>query len=288
MRTRDSKRTLKWNVLAQSVRGADHCRRDTPNQDAVEWFPVSGQGPPLVVAVSDGHGSPKSFRSERGARFAVSVAVAEARRLLLDVPDSVVRARRTAESELAPAIVSAWEARALQDLAEEPFTTSERRRFTAKYGATAWKSLRQTPLLAYGATLLMAVATPAFLLLAQIGDGDIVEVSPAGCATRALEADPRLFAGETTSLCLPDAVASFCISVRPMREVRPALVLLSTDGYANSYEDDAGFLSVGSDLLTMLREEGVEAVQRDLAPWLEEVSRDGSGDDITLGVLCIL
>ena len=81
---------------------------------------------------------------------------------------------------------------------------------------------------------------------------------------------------------------SFTVLVHEMKEEVPALVLLSTDGYANSFEDDGGFLSVGSDLLMMLREHDTAAVQRDLETWLEEASREGSGDDITLGVLCLL
>jgi hypothetical protein len=36
-------------------------------------------------------------------------------------------------------------------------------------------------------------------------------------------------------------------------ETPPALILLATDGYANSFPDEAGFLKVGSDLLGMIR-----------------------------------
>jgi serine/threonine protein phosphatase PrpC len=288
MKTRERKRAQTWGVLAQSVRGAAHCRKGEPNQDAVAWFPVDVSGPPLILAVSDGHGSSKSFRSDRGARFAVSAAVEEAQKFLAGLPESIEAAREAAEKDLPQALVQAWVRLVLNDIAEEPFAAKERKAFVAQYGAPAWKALKANPLLAYGATLLLAVATQDFLVLAQIGDGDIVTVTRAGCASRPLRLDPRLFAGETTSLCTADAVESFCVFIGSMKEDRPALVLLSSDGYANSYEDDGGFLSVGSDLLMMLREHDAETVQRDLEPWLEEVSREGSGDDITLGVLCLL
>jgi len=127
-----------------------------------------------------------------------------------------------------------------------------------------------------------------FLVLAQLGDGDIVTVSPHGCPTRAFASDPRHFAGETASLCLKDALQYFTVSFRVPKEQMPALILLTTDGYSNSYQDDADFLSVGPDLLEMVREEGAEIVQRDLPAWLEEVSSGGSGDDITLGALCMI
>ena len=288
MRTPPSKRAPKWRVVAESVRGAAHVRRGEQNQDATEWHPARGTGLPLIVAISDGHGSPRSFRSERGARIAVTTAITETRRLLAELPDTADAARCIAENALPAAIVRAWEEQVRQDLTAHPFTTRERRHFVARYGSPAWKLLRAGPLLAYGATLLIAAVTRTLLLLAQIGDGDIVCISPSGCATRALAADPRLFAGETTSLCLPDAAASFFMAVQPMTADRPALVLLATDGCANSYEDDDGFLSVGADLLAQLREDGAAAVQRDLPVWLEQVTREGSGDDVTLGLLCLL
>src|SRR4051812_37341449 len=63
-----------WRVTGSSVRGAYHERRNLPNQDAVRWQPLDGEGLPLVLAVSDGHGSTKHLRSEVGARLAVEVA----------------------------------------------------------------------------------------------------------------------------------------------------------------------------------------------------------------------
>ena len=288
MRTRQTKRTLKWSVLAQSVRGAAHCRSGQPNQDAGETHPAEGFGLPLMLAVSDGHGSPKSFRSDRGSRFAVSVAIDETKRFIAGLPSGEIDIKRAAADQLPGALVQGWEQRVRLDLADQPFTEEEERRVTAQCGAAAWRSLLENPLVAYGATLLAAVATASFLLLVQIGDGDIVTVSPSGCADRPLKSDARLFAGETTSLCLDDAVESFVVGAFRLDRNRPALVLLSTDGYVNSYREDSGFLKVGSDLLTMIREEGIESVQRDLPAWLDEVSVLGSGDDVTLGVMCLL
>ncbi|MFM7713741.1 MAG: protein phosphatase 2C domain-containing protein, partial [Microcystis sp.] len=60
---------LKWRCIGESVKGASHVRSGLPNQDAIRWFPESGIGLPLILAVSDGHGSAKSFRSDRGSRF---------------------------------------------------------------------------------------------------------------------------------------------------------------------------------------------------------------------------
>ncbi len=69
-----------------------------------------------------------------------------------------------------------------------------------------------------------------------------------------------------------------------MREAAPALILVSTDGYANSFADDAGFLQVGSDLLNILRAQGLDEVTANLDGWPAEASEQGSGD-VTLGLL---
>jgi len=43
---------------------------------------------------------------------------------------------------------------------------------------------------------------------------------------------------------------------------------------------------VGADLLEIVREEGLETVDGCLESWLHEASAFGSGDDVTLGLLC--
>src|SRR2546423_1083635 len=121
MRTRERKRLRKWAVMAQSVRGAIHCRKDEPNQDAVEWSPIAGSGPPLIVAVSDGHGSSRSFRSDRGARFAVGVAVTELQKLLACLPESGSALASALEKDLPATLVQAWEQQIVADIAADPF-----------------------------------------------------------------------------------------------------------------------------------------------------------------------
>ena len=66
----------------------------------------------------------------------------------------------------------------------------------------------------------------------------------------------------------------------------PALILVSTDGYANSFRNEAGFFKVGSDLLDMIREDGLDSISDNLETWLIEASQAGSGDDVTLGLIC--
>ena len=63
------------------------------------------------------------------------------------------------------------------------------------------------------------------------------------------------------------------------------MILLSTDGYANSFSDEAGFLRVGTDILEQIHTHGVDWVKKSLHEWLCTATKQGSGDDITLGIL---
>ncbi len=63
------------------------------------------------------------------------------------------------------------------------------------------------------------------------------------------------------------------------------MILISTDGYSNSFRTEAGFLAIGSDYLNMVRQSGLMCVSDQLEGILANTSRGGSGDDISLGIL---
>jgi hypothetical protein len=84
---------------------------------------------------------------------------------------------------------------------------------------------------------------------------------------------------------MTDAADAVQIAIRPLSDGPPPLVMLSTDGYANSFRDDGEFLRVATDLLALIQESGIDRVNGSLSSWLDEASRLGSGDDITAALL---
>jgi hypothetical protein len=145
-------------------------------------------------------------------------------------------------------------------------------------------AVESSPELAYGATLLAAAATDKVLLYLQLGDGEILSVSAQGTTTRPLPPDDRLIANQTTSLCQPEAWKDFRSSWVTAGAL-PSLVLLSTDGYANSFRSDDDFLKIGQDYLEIIREQGISSLAEELPAILTEATQQGSGDDITLAIL---
>lgn len=71
----DKRSLSEWRIIGESVPGASHLRAGIPNQDAILQLRESARSLPLILSVSDGHGSDKCFRSDRGSRFAVKKAV---------------------------------------------------------------------------------------------------------------------------------------------------------------------------------------------------------------------
>jgi len=86
----------------------------------------------------------------------------------------------------------------------------------------------------------------------------------------------------TTSLSDEDPVSSARTLLLPPADCR--LVLLASDGYANSFATDDAFLQVGCDVLRTVEEQGVDSVRDSLPGWLAETTQHGSGDDISVAI----
>ena len=294
---------LKWRCIGESVKGASHVRSGLPNQDAIRWFPESGIGLPLILAVSDGHGSAKSFRSDRGSRFAVETAIKVIQEFFLSSQSSDINfsaLKDAAQRLLPPRLVNEWRKAVNKDLGlsendEEKltnkpnFTDEEKQILVDKDGEAAWQAVENNYFLAYGATVLAVLVTDSFIVYIQLGDGDILEVDSKGNTTRPLERDPNLIANETTSLCMNKAWNEFQVHLeqypKGTPKQMPALILVSTDGYSNSFSTDEGFFKIGQDYRQMFKSNLTEEVRQKLEGFLQETSEKGSGDDITLGMI---
>ena len=136
--------------------------------------------------------------------------------------------------------------------------------------------------MSYGATLVLAIAGPGWIGLAQIGDGDALVVGRDGGTRAPVPGDERLVGGETTSLCLPTAERDARYAVILGSE--PALVLLATDGYGNSFAASDWRSESGSGFAELIRTTGPDVIEARLPEWLRESAEVG-GDDVTMAVL---
>jgi hypothetical protein len=276
----------RWRAIQASVRGNWHEQSGQKNQDAVRLLQPSGRNGPLLLAVADGHGSARSFRSDRGSRFATEAALRQFRRFFQrygdDAPLHLIRQHMA--TRWMHDVILDWKASVRADVGRDPFSFLEFAAWPEKPPVIRkGADFPGVAYLAYGATLLVTAITRDHFIYGQLGDGDILAIEETGEVRRPLRRH-HFHALTTVSLCTPMAWRDFQVRVEPRRANAPAAIMLSTDGYANCFSSDTEFFQVGVDLLRYLRTYGIEAVEGQLESWLRESSRDGSGDDITVGL----
>jgi hypothetical protein len=268
-----------WHVITGSARGAAHQASGLPNQDAVAR--AGGPGGAVIVAVADGHGHIRHFRSADGAALAVDVACRAASQTAarLTGTEGAPGCEEAAleAAALARAVVADWRTAVAGHLAARPYTAEEQ---------SILDMAADTPVVPYGSTLLVAVAAARWLVCAQIGDGDMLAVRPDGGSFPPVEADDRLDGQRTTSLCQPDALASFRTGAHDLREVPLTALLLATDGYGNAQADEPWQPGVGRDLAELAAAHDHHWFEGQVPGWAEQcASAEGSGDDATIALL---
>jgi len=264
-----------WLALTASQLGAAHQATGLPNQDAVSARQVRADV--LVVAVADGHGHRRHFRSARGSQLAVAVACEAAQELAarLDGFQTAAPIESEALGTLVPAITGQWRDAVREDVAADPFTSRER----ASRGGDG-------PLIAYGSTLLLAIAGRRWLVLVQIGDGDIMGIQPDGRPLLPVPRDPSLDGHQTTSLCGPGAEDEFRAAVVDTSTTPLLGVMLATDGYGNAQVADPWADAVSADLAELINDRPPEWLAGQLPLWASRcASADGSADDTTIALL---
>jgi hypothetical protein len=187
--------TAGWRVAAASVQGAAHVRAGTPCQDAHRWSALRGGW--LVAAVADGAGS--APLAETGARIAADTVVDRVRDALA----------ADGGADLAAVLESAFRA-ALEAVRAE----AEGRGVDPSDLAT---------------TLAAAVATPARVVAAQVGDGAVVVRAPDGSLhAPTADAAPRgEYLNETVFLTSPGALEALRVAAW---DAAPSHLALLTDG----------------------------------------------------------
>jgi hypothetical protein len=255
------------SVGGVSVRGTSHILANMPNQDA---FAHEQEGGWTFLAVADGHGSKRHYRSDRGAAFAVATALSLLRRAAREVEAG---GGGRVLATLADDLVAGWRERVEADIRLWPVPEPPGFESHAVYGSTC----------------VAAALGPGSSLFLQIGDGDVLASRGAGVVDRVIPLDPHLVGAGTYSLCQPDAVARTHLRLftAPHPLSAPDFVMAGTDGLSKSYPRDEDFLAVARHFRDTLRTRPLGPFLTSLEPWLAECSGRGSRDDITVAFYAV-
>jgi serine/threonine protein phosphatase PrpC len=263
---------LGW-VFGCSRRGASHLRGGKPCQDSYAlWSGNARESSHLIAAVADGHGDRLHDLSEIGASFATQAAVQE---LLSSCPCDGEEAEEEFSRTFPLEVTRRWREFVVSDVRARP-------------DAPANESEEDAFIRRYGTTLLAARVSLRRIFLGQIGDGDIILLSPDDRLSYPLAIEQTLIGLSTYSLASRNAVTLWRTVVLPRGE--GGLLLLASDGLSDSFggSDHPEFQRFVRSLRQRIDEYGIGRVAGSLPQWLSQFSERGSGDDITLVLADIL
>ena len=266
-----------YSGFSVTKEGFSHIEKNKPCQDASGYEVGSHYA---IVAVSDGHGGDKYFRSAVGSTLAVSVTLRCLKEFLTEhwgrLIDTSERQRDELLKNLERYIITQWRTEIEKDFQKNPLS---------EYEAALCNQFALSPDVFqeffYGATLLCACMTQEYCFSAQIGDGQCVFLHDDGTESTPIEEDERLGFGMTTSLCDEDAINSFrhCFAVSSTLSSVSA-IFLATDGVADSYSPESLQQFFRKVLQQMCVDYGFACSQ--LEEWLPLLSERGSRDDVTI------
>jgi serine/threonine protein phosphatase PrpC len=258
------------NYFGCRVQGASHIREGKQCQDFFEIYSEStADDKIIIIAVADGHGNKKYDLSRYGAEFAVKAAIEELKLIYHFSRGSKGQILKTLRSDFQTSILKRWREAIVSDIKirEEEFYKTNLNNLEQVYKR-------------YGTTLMAVLIAPEGIFMAQLGDGDILLVEANGKTEFPIPRAEELIANETYSMTSRDSTRLWKFQMYSTAE--PVLIMLSTDGLSNSFEDDSSFARFGVSLLHNINKFGIEKVAKEVPNFLNRASKNGSGDDITL------
>lgn len=221
---------MMWSTFGASRQGGTHIQLNLPCQDASLCREGKGY---FIAAAADGHGSRKHFRSGKGAEVACKVACD-----CLEVFSQRISPKKIpAEEEirlLKEQILQEWKFSVKQDVEQHPWTTAELEEQADLLKSSEYNELvnRRKIWIPYGTTITAVLVTADFWLAVQLGDGDMVTISPKGKFCWPMPESEVNNGHFTASLCMANPMPEFrhC-----MDDQFPAAFLAYTDGIEKSF-----------------------------------------------------
>lgn len=296
---------MKYRMFAKSVPGPKYAAKGWRCQDS------SGKadfGRTQVIAVADGHGSSDCFRSEFGAALAVKTAFEQTMlycRNIAEKPDGPVRFSDTGILNFKYAVWHEWRRLVKKNwddrlkLYKTPGSGEIRyeavsEKYKARFGSKDKEVADRYLYVAYGTTLLFAVAIESQILLLQIGDGTCVVLQRNGEYCTPVPPDEENFLNVTVSLCEDDAnlkIRHAVLDCDADSPTAPVAVFLSSDGVDDCYpvfRNEQYLYRLYSIILENILRVGFEATEAEIADnLLPGMTEKSSRDDISLAYFIV-
>lgn len=239
----------------------------------------------IAAVISDGHGSPKYFRSAKGAFYAI--------RALRESMDAVFGCERVVFTdnnmvELIDKIVEKWRIQVADDIKLHKLESSKK--FHTLDKKEDRDDLVMYPEKAYGANFMAAIMTGSQLAVLKLGDCDGFVRYKDGKVCSLGEIDNRFDndderMGATDSLCGSNPQARFLHLIMSNADVDG--VWLCSDGIYDSYLGQVYYVKrlVDASLDSFKKGQFIPAM-KELGNHMQGyISQNGSGDDVSIAML---
>ncbi len=269
--------------FAFSEQGYNHIKADKVCQDSSGHYSDDTMA---VIVVADGHGSDNYPRTERGSSFAVDATITAIREFVATVEESHIDISKDSEAyleQLAKNILANWYTAVEADLVKYPFSEDELIKVADKYKNRYLSGKRCEK--AYGTTLIAACQTKSYWFGIQIGDGKCVRIAPDGSMSEPIPWDDDCEANITTSICDSEAIDEFRYYYT---DSLPIATLIGTDGIDDSYASSEELHSLYRSILAIFSEHGYSVGESEVKGFLPNLTKKGSGDDVSIAGLVSL
>ena len=283
----------KYSVDNVTIRGYAHILAGKECQDSS----VSWRGKHYFAAiVCDGHGGDKYIRSAAGSQFACDTG-----KKIISVfmeclaKDKAFRtkffssekSRDTMLEQLANAIIQEWNEIVETDCRDLPITSDPR--FELLSDEQKQSVLKENSK-AYGTTFLAAVLCKEFYFILKLGDGNVCVIRDgraefAETRSASLRDDSLQF-NLTTSLCSGMADREFRYAFENTLHGDVRGIILTTDGVINSFASEEAYFRLIENIFSAYTGKDAGGAKDELAAFLNEMSEKGSGDDLSVAVIC--
>lgn len=275
---------MTYELFCNSVRGSSHIRKGTPCED----FGIKIDcGEFKIFAVADGHGDPNCLRSNVGSKYICQIASEELEDFALTIKEQAWEEKLFDKHEamqlverLILSIVGKWANAVGEELEQNPLSEEEIQKAPA-YAKEYIKGIRTERM--YGTTLIAGLQTERYLLLLQQGDGRCDVFDSEGNVSQPIPWDDRCVGTATTSLCDNDAAQSCRYHIIDLQKNPVIACIAGTDGVEDSFptsmEKTHAFYR---DLLRYACDNGVKVLEEYLVDELNDLSANGSADDVTV------
>ncbi len=249
-----------------------------------------------AVIVCDGHGGEKYIRSDTGAYLACEAG----KKVISAFMDQLIRSkflrskffsseklRDRILEQLTKSVIQTWNLAVESDYGAWPITEDPR---FASLTDGEKEDLLHNGNKAYGSTFIASVLCDRYYFILKLGDGNACvfwenAVEFAEARVKSLH-DEQLQFNLTTSLCSDQADKEFRYAFvkYPKNIVRG--IALTTDGVINSYTSEEGYLHLIGNIFSSYAETDRKSAHNEMEDFLYTLSEKGSGDDLSVAVIC--